>query len=168
MDQGHTHRRLAMPGRRLLRASDGRPVATSTRTHAHRTGRADGRPAAALAELRTCGSVARDGLWIRAIHTVVWQCQGAGCSAHLMAARWRPARACTHLDPIRVSSLSTVTSHQLLAARSPIPFARYHPHHLRSTTTCTTHGQPLAHCGMGCATRSHAGSDHPLIIMHRV
>ena len=101
MDQGHTHRRLAMPGRRLLRASDGRPVATNTRTHAPRTGRADGRPAAALAELRTCGSVARDGLWIRAIHTVVWQCRGAGCSAHLMAARSR-----THApDPIRVSSL---------------------------------------------------------------
>ena len=95
---------------------------------------ADGRPAAALAELRTCGSVARDGLWIRAIHTVVWQCRGAGCSAHLMAARWRPARACTHLDPIRVSSLSTVTSHQLLAARSAIPFARCHPRHLRPTT----------------------------------
>jgi hypothetical protein len=58
---------------------------------------ADGRPAAALAELRTCGSVARDGLWIRAIHTVGWQCRGAGCSVHLMAARWRPARARTHL-----------------------------------------------------------------------
>jgi hypothetical protein len=62
-------------------------VATSTRTHAPRTGRADGRPAAALAELRTCGSVARDGLWIRAIHTVGWQCRGAGCSVHLATAR---------------------------------------------------------------------------------
>ena len=50
---------------------------------------ADGRPAAALAELRTCGSVARDGLWIRAIHTVGWQCWGAGCSVHLMAGRSR-------------------------------------------------------------------------------
>jgi hypothetical protein len=69
--------------------------------HSRRSNRgcapADGRPAAALAELRTCGSVARDGLWIRAIHTVGWQCRGAGCSVHLMAVRWRPARARTHL-----------------------------------------------------------------------
>ena len=105
MDQGDTHRRLAVPGRRLLRASDGRPVATSTRLHAPRSD--------------PC---------LLALYCDITSTPGRSL--------------CHTVRPL-----------------SPTP---------PETNHALTHGQQLAHGGMGCATRSHAGSDHPLILMHRV